>query len=139
MGLAHRKRRECPSKMPFLRWPDSRESFQGSRTEPPFVRIALRGVKRILDVNRKSEAIRANRSHRMKIEIFLRIDSRELIRANRPDSRCESPGHLSAIWVCKVWSASAVFGDQQEVSISDVISFRPSMGIGKQACESYKR
>ena len=28
-------------------------------------------------------------------EIFLRIDSRELIRANPLDSRCESPGHPS--------------------------------------------
>ena len=30
----------------------------------------------------------------MKIGVLLRIDSRELIHANRPDSRCESPGHL---------------------------------------------
>ena len=28
------------------------------------------------------------------IGVFLRIDSCESIRANRPDSRCESPGHL---------------------------------------------
>ena len=28
-----------------LRWPDSRESSQGSRTEPPFLRIAFRGTK----------------------------------------------------------------------------------------------
>ena len=35
--------------------------------------------------NRRFEAIRANRSHVMKIAFFLRIDSRELIRANRPD------------------------------------------------------
>ena len=42
------------------------------------------------------EAIRANRLHIMKVGFFLRIDSRESIRANRPDSRCESPGHVSA-------------------------------------------
>ena len=29
-----------------------------------------------------------------KRRVFLQIDSRELIRSNRPDSRCESPGHL---------------------------------------------
>ena len=31
----------------------------------------------------------------MKLGVFLRIDSRKSIRANRPDSRCESWGHLS--------------------------------------------
>ena len=31
----------------------------------------------------------------MKIRVFLRIESRDVIRATRPDSRCESPGHLS--------------------------------------------
>ena len=65
-----------------LRWPDSRESirrfasgsadsresFQGSRTEPLFFwRIALRGAK---IANRRFEAIRANRSHIMKIGFF---------------------------------------------------------------------
>ena len=35
-----------------------------------------------------------NRSHVIKIGFFLRINSHESIRANRPDSRCESPGHL---------------------------------------------
>ena len=34
------------------------------------------------------------RRHIMKIGIFLRMHSHELIRANRPDLRCESPGHL---------------------------------------------
>ena len=30
--------------------------------------------------------------------VFLRIDSREAIRANRPDLRCESPGwHVSVV------------------------------------------
>ena len=28
------------------------------------------------------------------LDMFLRIDSRESIRATRPDARCESPGHL---------------------------------------------
>ena len=61
--------------------PDSRESFQGPRTEPLFLRIALRG-QNIL--NRRFEAIRANRSHAMKKRICLRIDSRAPIRvANR--------------------------------------------------------
>ena len=46
--------------------------------------------------NRRSKAIRANRSHIVKIGVFLRIDSRESIHTNRPDSRCESPGHLSS-------------------------------------------
>ena len=50
-------------------------------------------------MNRRFEAIRANRSHVMKLGFFffLRIDSRESICADRPDSRCESPGHLSNI------------------------------------------
>ena len=39
-------------------------------------------------------AICANRSNVMKIEVFLRIDSRKSILANCPDSRCESTGHL---------------------------------------------
>ena len=75
--------------------PDSRESFQGSQTEPSFLRIALRGAKKI--ANHRFEAIRANRLHVMNIVFFfLRIDSRESIGANRPDSRCESPGHLGS-------------------------------------------
>ena len=71
--------------------PDSRESFQGSRTEPLLCESRFGGLKM---ANRRLEAIRANRSNVMKIEVFLRIDSCESIRANRPDSRCESPGHL---------------------------------------------
>ena len=47
-------------------------------------------------VNRRFEAIRANRLHVVKVGVFLRIDSCDPIRENRPDSRCESPGHLSA-------------------------------------------
>ena len=41
--------------------------------------------------NRMFEAIRVNRSHVMKIGVFLRIDSCESIHANRRGSRCESP------------------------------------------------
>ena len=48
--------------------PDSRESFQGSRTEPLFLRIALPGGLKI--ANRRFEAIRANRSHAMKTGFF---------------------------------------------------------------------
>ena len=39
--------------------------------------------------NRRFEAIRANRSHAMIFFFFC-----ESIRGNRPDLRCESPGHL---------------------------------------------
>ena len=59
---------------------DSRESFQGSRTEHIFLRIALRGAN---IANHRFEAIRANRSHVMKIghgfsaNLFVRIDLRE--------------------------------------------------------------
>ena len=35
--------------------------------------------------------IRANRADAIKIEVWIANESRELIRANRPDSRCESP------------------------------------------------
>ena len=58
----------------------------------PFLRISIRGAKKI--ANRRFEAIRANRSHVMNIGVLLRIDLRESIRANGPDSHCESPGHL---------------------------------------------
>ena len=53
---------------------DSRESFQGSRPEPPFLRIAFQVLK---IANRRFEAIRANRSNVMKIGFLLRIDSRK--------------------------------------------------------------
>ena len=45
--------------------------------------------------NRRLGAIHTNHSHVMRIEVFLRIDSPESSRANRPDSLCESLGHLS--------------------------------------------
>ena len=51
--------------------PDSCESFQGSRTEPLFCESRCGGLK---IANRGFEAIRANRSHVMKIVVFLRID-----------------------------------------------------------------
>ena len=60
-----------------LRWPDSRELFQGAQTEPLFLRIALRGPKNCESQVCRFDAIRANRSHVMKIGGFLRIDSRE--------------------------------------------------------------
>ena len=71
--------------------PDSRESFQGSQTEPLFCESRFGGLK---TANHRFKAIRANRSHVLKTGVFLRIDSRESIHANRPGSRCESPGRL---------------------------------------------
>ena len=61
---------------------DSRESLQGSRTEPHRFQI---------------EAIRTNRTDVVKIWVFCestRIHSVESILANRPDSCCKSLGHL---------------------------------------------
>ena len=77
-----------------LRLPDSCESFPGSRTEPLFFCESRFGVGGAKIANRRFEAIRANRSHLMKIDVSLRIDLRESMRANRTDSRCELPGHL---------------------------------------------
>ena len=51
---------------------------------PIFCESCFGGLK---IANRRFEAIRANRSHLMKIRVFLRIDSCESIHANRPDSR----------------------------------------------------
>ena len=91
------------SQIPLLRWPDSRESirrfvriawFAHHRrvplTEPLFCETRFGALE---TANRWSGAFRANRLNVLKIGIFLRIDSRELIHANR---RCESPGHLSS-------------------------------------------
>ena len=66
--------------------------FRVPELNPFFANRASGGLK---IANRRFEAIRANRSNIMKIGVSLRIDLRESIRANRPDSRCESPGHLS--------------------------------------------
>ena len=71
---------------------DSCESFQGSRNEPLCYESLFRGLK---IANRRFEATRASRSRVIKIGFLLRIDLRKSIRANRPGSRCESPGHLS--------------------------------------------
>ena len=72
--------------------PDSRKSFQGSRTEPLFCESRYGGLK---IANRRFEAIRVNRAH-----VTAHYENKgclcESIRANRPDSRCESPGHLSS-------------------------------------------
>ena len=73
--------------------PDCRELFQGSRTEPLLCKSGFRGLK---SANPRFEAIRANRSQAMKTRVLLNVDSLESIRANRPDSRCESPDHLSS-------------------------------------------
>ena len=102
--------------------PDSREASQRSRTEPLFCESCFGGLK---IANRGFEAIRANRSQVMKMGAFLRIDSRESIRANRPDSCCESPGHLSFPCIVFVrcpwgdWCASALveFEDFQRQAI----------------------
>ena len=68
--------------------------FRVPEPNPLFCESRFGGLK---IANRKFEAIRANRSHVMK-GFFVRLDSRESIRVNRPDSRCESPGHLRG-WV----------------------------------------
>ena len=62
--------------------------FRVPELNPFFANRASEGLK---FANRRFEAIRANRSHVMKIG-FLFCES---IRANRPDLRCELPGHLS--------------------------------------------
>ena len=54
--------------------PDSRESFQAlPELNPFFCESRFAGLK---IASRRFEAIRANRSHLMKIQAFLRIDSR---------------------------------------------------------------
>ena len=85
--------------------PDSRESSRGSRTEPLSCESRFGGLK---IANRSFEAVRANRWHVMKIGVFLRIDSCGSIHANRPDSRCESPGHLSARVFWGIWQTGRV-------------------------------
>ena len=62
--------------------------FRVPELNPFFVNHASGGGGgRLKIANHRFEAIRANRSYVMKIELFLRIDSRESICANRPDSR----------------------------------------------------
>ena len=51
---------------------DSRESFQGSRTEPLLLRIALCGGGGVKIANHRFKAIRANRLHVMKISVSRR-------------------------------------------------------------------
>ena len=70
--------------------PDSRESFQGSRTEPLFGKSRFGALK---IANRRFEARES--LARYEYRGFLRIDSCESIRASCPDSRCESSSHLS--------------------------------------------
>ena len=64
---------------------DSRELFQGSRTEPILGDMCCWGLK---IANHSFEAIRANCSNVLKIGDFPRFDSCESIRANRPDPHC---------------------------------------------------
>ena len=63
----------------------------------PFLRIALWGTERI--ANRRFEAIRANPSNVLKIEVFLRIDPRS-------NKRCFLNG-VFQIAVVRAWSGSA--------------------------------
>ena len=80
----------------YIFFSDSRESsrlilanrFRVPELNPLFCESRFGGPKR---VNCRFEAIRANRSHVMKTGFFFC----ESIRANRPHSCCESPGHLS--------------------------------------------
>ena len=73
---------------------DSRESFQDSRAEPFVCELLFGGLNIAND--RRFEAIRANRSGVMKVGFAQQINLRESIHTNRPDSRCESLGHVSA-------------------------------------------
>ena len=87
--------------------------FRALEPEPLFCESRFGGAK---IANRRFEAIRANRSHVLKIGLFLRIDLRESIRTNRPDSRCESPGHLSYLMhsgpcqLSKILGGNLIFG-----------------------------
>ena len=76
----------------FARSPDSRESFQGT---PFFANRASGGLKIANHrfANHRFEAIRESPARSENRVFFPGIDSRELIHANRLDSRCESPGH----------------------------------------------
>ena len=74
-----------------FRWPDSRkspdscESPEGSRTEPLLCKSRFTKQLRITGLK---WFVRIART-------LWQFVSRESIRANRPDSRCESPGHPS--------------------------------------------
>ena len=118
---------------------DSRESFQGSRTEPLFCESRFGG--QAIGANRRVEAIRANRLHVMKIGVLLRIDSCESIRANRPDSRCESPGHLrpGIIWVLSVEGVSMAPATTRRSVISELSSSIPRARVSKTTCGASPR
>ena len=109
LKLCHESAKSCFSNR-ALRWPDSRESIRrfaridsqiranrlifANRVKVPklnpfFCESRFRGLT---IANRRFEAIRANRSHVVKIGFFLRIDSRASIHANCPDSRCKNAG-----------------------------------------------
>ena len=82
-----------PKCLESLRWPDSRESIRANhRRVPelnPFLQIAFRGAKALRIEGLRRFARIARTFNVMKTLFFLRIDSRESIRVNRPDSRCE--------------------------------------------------
>ena len=71
--------------------------FRVPELNPLFCESRFGGLK---TADRRFEAIRANRWNTVKIGFCLRIDSRESIHANRPDLRCESPGHLRPCILC---------------------------------------
>ena len=55
--------------------------------------------------------------------VSLRIDSRESILANRPDSRCESPGHLSR-------AAFFLSSFERQAEVRSGRTWRPTIAIG---------
>ena len=84
-----------------LRWPDSRESIRrfariawfsrivsGFPNCTPFLRIALRAAKKVRIAGLRRFA-------RIARTLWKWVFSRDSIRANRPDSRCQSLDHLS--------------------------------------------
>ena len=66
---------------------DSHESLEGSRTEPLLLRIAFWDTQHC-----ESQVLR--KRYENSLFFIMQIDCRESIRANRPDSCCESAGHL---------------------------------------------
>ena len=63
----------------------------GLPNRTPFSANRASGAK----IAKRSLSRFARSSHVTKLGVFLRTDSHEPIRANRPDSHCGSPGHLS--------------------------------------------
>ena len=99
--------------------PDSRESFQGSRTEPLSCESRFGGLK---VANRRFEAIRANRSHVARIGVSLRIDSRE---SSRFALRIAGPSKYD-VSKCVHRSKTPILIEEQHCSRVGVVSGRPS-------------